>query len=332
MSLQVREGTTRRMLETVELPGDGRRTTRLGFGGSGLMGGISERESLRLLETAYDAGIRHFDVAPSYGHGMAERCLGKFLRGKTGEVTVATKYGILPPPRAGLYAMARHLARPVVRRLPSVRRRLAQAAAGLTSKARFSAEDARQSLDHSLKELGLERVDLLLLHEATVEDLDGADLLPALRQMQQEGRIGIYGIGSERARLGTLLQKHGEYCPVIQFEGSVLDADLDLPGAFRIRHRVVSGALGAIRESFEGHPGLCRQWSDTVDVDLSRRETLAGLLLAASLLANPDGIVLFSSRVPAHIATNVRYAADPEWEARARRFLQLVAEQFSKLR
>ena len=50
------------MLETIALPGSDRVTTRLGFGGSGLMGGISERESLRLLETAFDAGIRHHRV------------------------------------------------------------------------------------------------------------------------------------------------------------------------------------------------------------------------------------------------------------------------------
>src|SRR5665213_2548596 len=83
------------MLERIALPVSGRVTTRLGFGGSGLMGGLSERESLALLETAYDAGIRHFDVAPVYGHGMAEHCLGNFVRGKTDQGTGATKHVIL---------------------------------------------------------------------------------------------------------------------------------------------------------------------------------------------------------------------------------------------
>src|SRR5665213_3755850 len=105
-------------LPRIALADTGRETTRLGFGGAGLMGRLSERESLRLLETAYDAGIRHFDVAPSYGHGMAERCLGKFLRGKIDQVTVATKYGILSPQRAGLLDIARNVTRPVLRRLP----------------------------------------------------------------------------------------------------------------------------------------------------------------------------------------------------------------------
>jgi D-threo-aldose 1-dehydrogenase len=313
------------MLKTIELPGTGRQTTRLGFGGSGLMGGLSEQESLRLLETAYDVGIRHFDVAPSYGHGMAEHCLGKFLRGKIGEVTVATKYGILPSQQANLLGIARNAVRPIVRHLPSVRKRLAQAAAGLKTKAHFSAEEARHSLEHSLRELGIERVDLWLLHEATADHLDGSDLLSVLQQMRQEDRIGIYGIGTERSQLNAVWEKHREYCDVLQFEWSVLDAKPNFPGAFCIHHRSVSGVLNVIRESFQRDPGRCRRWSDAVDADLTRSETLAGLLLAASLTSNPNSIVLFSSRVPAHIVANIHLAGNPEWTERSRRLLDLLA-------
>lgn len=312
------------MLETVELPGTSRKTTRLGFGGSGLMGGLSERESLRLLEAAFDAGIRHFDVAPSYGHGMAERCLGKFLRGKKDEVTVATKYGILPSPRAGLLGIARNVARPVVRHLPSVRRRLAQAAAGLKTKAHFSAEEAQRSLEHSLQELNIDRIDLWLLHEATADDLDSSDLLPVLQQMQRGKRIGMFGIGGERSHLDALWKRHTDYCRVLQFEWSVLDAVPNFPDAFCIQHRAVSGALGAIRESFARDPALCRRWSNAIDADLASPGILAGLLLVASLESNRNGIVLFSSRVPEHIQANVRLVDDSAWVVRSQQFLKLL--------
>lgn len=319
------------MLETIELPGTGRRTTRLGFGGSGLMGGLSERESLRLLEMAFDAGVRHFDVAPSYGHGAAERCLGKFLRGKTEQITVTTKYGILAPQRAGLLGVARSVLRPAVRRLPSVRKRVAQAAAGLKSRARFSADEAQRSLEWSLHALGVDRIDLWLLHEATADDLDGPDLLPLLQRMQQQGHIGMYGVGSERGKLDAVWQRHREYCPVLQLEWSVLDAGMDLaatfPGAFRVHHRAVSGAFGKMRESFERDPSRFRQWSDAVDANLAEPETLASLLLQVSLISNPDSIVLFSSRVPAHIQSNVRAVEVPGWDARARRLRELVVQE-----
>lgn len=321
------------MLETIALHGSGRLTTRLGFGGSGLMGGISERESLRLLETAFDAGVRHFDVAPAYGHGRAERCLGKFLRGKRDQVTVATKYGILPPARAGLLGVARSVVRPAVARLPGVRKRVAQAAAGLKSKAKFSAEEGRRSLEHSRRELGIDFIDLWLLHEATAGDLDGSDLLPFLRDVQQQGLIGTYGVGAERGRLIDLWERHRDYCPVLQFEWSVLEENqAAFPGAFVIHYRAISGAVGAFGHRFQHNADLCRRWSNAVDLDLSDTKLLAGILLQAALAANPMGMVLFSSRVPEHIRANVQAAEETGARARGKRFLDLVAEKRDEIR
>ena len=320
------------MLETIELPGSTRWTTRVGFGCSGLMGGISERESLRLLETAFDAGIRHFDVAPSYGHGMAERCLGKFLKNKTAEVTVTTKYGILPPRQAGLLGIARNAARPIARRIPAVRKRVAAAAASLKAKARFGAEDARLSLENSLRELGVERVDLWLMHEATADDLDSSDLLAMLERMRDQGRIGMYGMGTERGCLDALRQRHPEYCRVLQFEWSVRHRKPDFPGAFLIHHRAISSALRAIQESFQRDSGLCRRWSDALDADLAKPDTIAALLLNGALESNPNGLVLFSSRVPGHIRANTLAAGDPMWAARSRLLMKLVDRHFTGLR
>ncbi|HWB86389.1 MAG TPA: aldo/keto reductase [Bryobacteraceae bacterium] len=56
-----------------------------------------ERDAVRLLEFAFELGIRYFDTAPSYGDGLSERRLGFFLKSLTSvqrnEVTVATKFG-----------------------------------------------------------------------------------------------------------------------------------------------------------------------------------------------------------------------------------------------
>ena len=315
------------MLERIGLPGGGRETTRLGFGGSGLMGGISERESLRLLETAFDVGIRHFDVAPAYGHGQAERCLGKFLRGKGGQVTVATKYGILPPPSAGLLGVARSIVRPSLRRLPLVRKRVAQAAAGLRSKGHFSAKEARRSLEHSRRELGIDSIDIWMLHEAIAGDLDGSDLLPFLQEIQQRGLIGAYGVGTERGQLDALWQRHRDYCAVLQFEWSVLDEKAQFPDAFLIHHRAISGAASAIRCLVEQDAELCRRWSNSVDADLSDTKMLAGVLLQAALASNPNGMVLFSSRMPEHIRANAQAAEETDARERGKHFLDLFAEK-----
>jgi aryl-alcohol dehydrogenase-like predicted oxidoreductase len=318
------------MLETIELAGTGRQTTRLGFGGSGLMGGLSERESLLLLETAFEAGIRHFDVAPAYGHGQAERCLGKFLRGKRDQVTVTTKYGILPPPHAGLLGVARSVLRPAMRRLPAIRERAAQEAAGLRSKARFSVEEAQRPLEHSRRELGIDRIDAWLLHEATASDLDNSDLLPFLKGMQEQGVIGAFGVGSERAQLDAVWQRHRDYCSLLQFEWSVVEKRPDFPGAFCIRHRAVSGAIKMIQDSFRRDPGLCHRWSDAVDMNLADPKILAGVLLQAALASNPNGMVLFSSRVPEHIRANAHAAEDAASTMGGKRLLELIADKRSQ--
>ena len=57
----------------------------------------SESEAIALLESAFDLGIRYFDTAPSYGDGVSEERLGRFLKrmpaGQRSQVTVATKFG-----------------------------------------------------------------------------------------------------------------------------------------------------------------------------------------------------------------------------------------------
>jgi D-threo-aldose 1-dehydrogenase len=317
------------MLETIELPGSGRRTTRLGFGCSGLMGGLSERESLRLLETAYDCGIRHFDVAPSYGHGLAERCVGKFLRGKNDRVTVTTKFGISPPPSPALIDTARIVLRPLAQKLPAVRRRIATAAAGLKSKAHFCAEEARRFLETSRRELGTEHIDIWLLHEVAADDLNGSDLLPFLQAMRQQGAIRAFGVGAERTRAEGVWQKHRDYCQVVQSEWSTLDAAPSFSGAFRIFHRAISGGVGALRGEFERDSELCRRWSDVLAADFHNSNTLSAVLLQAALISNPAGLILFSSRSPEHIRRNAQAAADPAWGARGRRFLELISERQS---
>src|ERR1035437_1125675 len=115
-------------MERIELGTTGRTTTRLGFGCSSLMGAMGRKQSLAILESAFDAGIRHFDVAPMYGFGQAESCLGEFLSRHRADVTVTTKYGIPPAKHQGLISVARSIARPLVKALPGLKRGLSSVA------------------------------------------------------------------------------------------------------------------------------------------------------------------------------------------------------------
>lgn len=71
---------------------------KLGFGTSQLMGRVGRKQSLRLMEVAFDAGIRHFDTAPLYGLGAAEAMVGEFARKRRAEITITSKFGDAPPP------------------------------------------------------------------------------------------------------------------------------------------------------------------------------------------------------------------------------------------
>lgn len=326
-------------MEQIALGTSGRHTTRLGFGCSSLMGSTGRRNSLKLLETAYDAGIRHFDVAPLYGYGEAERCLGEFIEHHRDHVTVATKYGIARPKKSSLLRLGRRIAGPIVRQIPQVKQllaRTANAATGNDSRPSFSAVEAKASLGCSLTTLGTDHIDLWLLHEAQAADLHDDSLLRLFEDEVKKGTIGSFGVGSSADKIPALLAERPAYCRTLQYEWSILDAPIQdapvyLPEPFRIHHRALTNHFHAIHSALVKNKTLCRRWSESINADLSNPEILANLMLKASLLMNPASIILFSSKNPIHIQTNVRIAADITLEPPARELYTLVQAERDQL-
>jgi D-threo-aldose 1-dehydrogenase len=288
-------------MDRIGLGTTGRTTTRLGFGCSNLMGGMYRRESAALLEAAFDAGIRHFDVAPMYGLGQAEGCLGEFLARHRAEVTVTTKYGIPPAKHPGWLGLARAAARPVVRALPGLKRGMVQAAGKAMQPGKAS-----------------------LLHEVAVDDLNDDGLLRLLQDAVASGKIGTFGVGSERPRVEALLDARPEYCATVQFEWSVMDPPVRPMKSFRIHHRTLTDNIHDLHAKFARQRARCAEWSREVGADLADREALAALMLKTALVENPESVILFSSKRAAHIQHNVEVAGDVALEAPARRLYALV--------
>jgi D-threo-aldose 1-dehydrogenase len=322
-------------MQTIPLADTNRHTTRLGFGCGSLMGATNRRDSLKLLETAYDAGIRHFDVAPMYGYGEAETCLGDFLQRHRGQITVTTKYGIAPPKKSPIIKLGRSLAGPILKQLPGLKHRLAQAVNAATrnpQRPSFTAAQAKASLDRSLLALRTDHVDLWLLHEATADDLQEDTLLHLLEAEVKRGTIGAFGIGSSADKIPGLLATHPAYCRTLQYEWSVLDATIsDAPirhsAPFRIHHGALTKNFRAIHKSIINNKPLCQRWSVSTNTDLGNAEALAHLMLKASLVMNPTSIILFSSKNPAHIQANVHIADDSSLELPARQLYNLVQSE-----
>ncbi len=321
-------------MSPILLPNTDRVTSQLGFGGSSLMGATGRKESLALLEHAFDAGIRHFDVAPMYGYGAAEGCLGEFLARHPQNVTVTTKYGIPPPPNQGLLRAARRAVGPVLKLIPSVKRRLAAAANSVTAaepKAPFTAAAAQVSLDHSLAELRTERIDLWLLHEAEASDLDDDSLLRLLQDSVAGGKIGAFGCGSSADKIPALIAHKPQYCPVLQFEWSVLDKPLGPVQAFTLHHRSLTANFGELQTALGKNAAARDRWSAETGADLAQPGMLAALMLKAALVHNPESIILVSSRNRHHITENVRVANDPSLTEPARKLYQVAQREAATL-
>ena len=316
-------------MDQVTLANCGRLTTRLGYGCSSIMGALNRRQSLRLLNEAYDSGIRHFDVAPMYGYGEAESCLGEFLQ-RRNEMTITTKYGIAPPKRGGALRAARRVVGPVVQRIPALKKRLARAVGAVaapTERSKFSAEEARASLENSLRLLRADFIDVFLLHEAEADDLADDGLLRFLEDSVAQQKIGSFGVGSDSAKLPALLRDRAAYCRVVQHDWAVLDSQEPTSAAFHIHHRALTDRLQTLHAALVSNPARCRRWSESTGRDLARREELASRMLKAALVLYPNTILLVSSKNPAHIRENVRVAEDASLEEPARRLYHLVQSE-----
>lgn len=314
-------------MQTIELATTGRRTTRLGYGCSSLMGAMDRKRSLVMLEAAYDAGIRHFDVAPMYGFGQAEGCVGEFLTRHRGDITVTTKYGIPPPKRQGLLSLARSIARPVVHAMPGLKRGLLQAASKASApkeRPSFSVQEAQESLERSLRELKTERIDIWLLHEAAADDLCNDGLLRLLEDSVTAGKIGAFGVGSERTKAEALMKVRPDYCRVVQFEWSVMDQPVADTNNFRIHHRALTEKFRSLHGELVTDKSKAERWSQETGADCADREMLAALILKAALVENPESILLFSSKDPEHMRHNVAVADDATLVEPARRLYSLA--------
>ena len=316
-------------MQTVQLADTGRRTTRLGFGGSSIMGGLGRTDSLRVLEWAYEAGVRHFDVAPMYGYGEAEACLGEFLTRHPGEMTITTKFGI-PSGKSNLVKkLVRSAARPLVKALPLLKARAQRAAATVDPAPEtrdLSARQAQLSLEHSLRALRVSRIDLFLLHDATLAEVRDPSLLAFLEDAKQKGTIGAYGIGTEREHAINIRRDAAAIAGVVQQEWSVFDPPPEV-GAFPIHHRSLAGNRMRLQAHLKASPDAAIRWSQETGADLLKPGVLSALMMRSALAANQDGIVLFSSKNREHIKANASLTTPSPEDEQAAVLYRLVQRE-----
>jgi len=300
-------------IDTIRLPGTPVITTTLGLGTTGLLGLPGEKGRREMLERAFDLGVRHYDTAPYYGYGEAERILGRFIRTRRDRVTVTTKFGIQPPRVGGLSTLA-GMARRMTTHLAPLRRLLAKQAGRLVRREAFTVNDARRSLEASLKALQTDYIDIYLLHEAGPAETASDELLSFLTQQVHKGLIRSFGIGSEFDRTIGVIGSHPGYACVIQLENNVLRRNLAAVPQTATRavitHRALGDALKVLITSLRADPEMAGRWSGDIGADCGRDSVVSGLMLAYAARENNKGVVIFSTRSSAHLERNIRVVAD----------------------
>ncbi|MGH2869330.1 MAG: aldo/keto reductase [Solirubrobacteraceae bacterium] len=167
----------------------------LAFGAAaigGLYEAVDAEQAQQTVSRALELGLRYLDTAPHYGLGLSERRLGQALRDRPRDsYVVSTKVGRLLRP---------------------LRRGETVSPEGFATDARlkrvwdFSRDGIRRSLHESLERLGLDRVDILYLHDPDAFEPDVyATGYPTLAELRSEGVVGAIGVGMNQAEMLTRL-------------------------------------------------------------------------------------------------------------------------------
>jgi D-threo-aldose 1-dehydrogenase len=152
---------------------------------SGLGGAEGDQIAAKVVEDAWDAGVRYFDTAPYYGSGLCERRLGAGLVWKApSDFLLSTKVGINLDPFGRGASVNRHY----------------RHHAGFAPICDYSESGIRQSFETSLHRMGIPSADIAYMHGLSICD-GGIEAaletgMPALLRLREAGHVRMVGVGA----------------------------------------------------------------------------------------------------------------------------------------
>ncbi|MEV4241873.1 aldo/keto reductase [Streptosporangium canum] len=184
---------------------EGPEVSAIGLGCMGMSefyGAADEAESVEVIHRALDLGVTFLDTADMYGRGHNEELVGRAIRDRRDEVTLATKFGIVrteDPAHRGIDGSPAYV---------------------------------KKAADASLQRLGVDHIDLYYLHRrdpaVPIEETVGA-----MGELVAEGKVGRIGLSEVSAE--TLRKAHATHpIAALQSEYSLFTRGLEeeiLPAA-----------------------------------------------------------------------------------------------------
>jgi len=186
-----------RAADKVEIGKTGLHVSRLGLGGVALSGAppatdphhtTAEADAVALIHTSLDLGLNYLDTAPMYGVGQSERRYGQALRGIARErYVLSTKVGrVLDPAEPGSSRLAWSFD--------------------------FSRPGALRSFESSLARLGLDRVDILFIHDPDDHyEQAVAETVPVLLELRTRGLVTAIGAGMNQWQMELAFARLGHF-------------------------------------------------------------------------------------------------------------------------
>jgi D-threo-aldose 1-dehydrogenase len=213
--------------------------TEISFGGAAignLFTAVTDDDARAAVDAAWDGGVRYFDTAPHYGLGLSERRIGAALRDRPrGEYVISTKVGRLLETAPSTAGGGRD---PEGFDVPS----------GLVRRFDYSADGVRRSLEASLGRLGLDRVDIALIHDPDAHEEQALrEAYPALERLRAEGVVRAIGVGMNQTEMLTRFVRETDIDLVlVAGRYTLLDqsaADTLLPAALERGVSVIAGGV-----------------------------------------------------------------------------------------
>lgn len=277
---------------------------RVGLGTAPLGGwpnAVSAAEARATIEAAWDAGIRHFDTAPFYGHGLSEQHLGAVLPAlDRSQFTISTKVGRLLVPGTVTDPLYEGVRPDIVPQFD------------------FSGAGVRKSLDASRQRLGIERIDVALIHDPDDHHEQALrESYPVLADLRAAGAIGAIGVGMNWSEPLARFAREADFdCFLLAGRYTLLEQgalDELMPA---VTERGASIVVGGVLNSgvlVDPRPGATYNYAPAPDDVIARAKALQAVcseygvpLRAAAMqfpLAHPRvACAVLGARTPAEVA------------------------------